>query len=101
MTRKEQEALGHSMYDTPETACINMIDSIICYGGFGKTAEQILEGQEKAYHNYLEQYVEKLGREKVLELIQGQLDDIAYILENVGTDCEGLSYNSIVYRDEI
>lgn len=101
MTRKEQDALGHSMYDTPKTSCISMIDSIICYSGFGKSAKQILEDEEKAYHNYLEKYVKELGREKVLELIQGQLDDIVDIKVGVYTDYEGCTYNSIVYRDEI
>lgn len=92
---KEEEKLDE------ELSCRDMIDSIICYGIQGRSAYQILFDEENGYHNYLARYTNILGRDRVLELIAEQLNDIVYIKENVYTDCEGLSYNSVVYRDEI
>ena len=37
--------------------------------------------------------------EKVIQLIQEQIDDIAYIKDSVYTDGEGLTYNSIVWKN--
>ena len=82
-----------------ELSCISMIDSILAYGGFGFTAEQVMKNQERAYHNYLEDYVKVLGRDKVIELIQGQIDSIASISHCVFTDSEGCTYNSINYKN--
>lgn len=82
-----------------ELFCISMIDSILAYGGFGRTAKQVLHNQEKSYHNYLEGYVEVLGRDRVIELIQGQIDSIASISNGVFTDGEGCTYNSINYKN--
>ena len=77
-------------------SCISMINSILAYG-YDDNAEYVLEREEHRYHNYLKEYVEKLGREKVLSLIKGQIRDIKEIEEGVYTDCEGLTYNSIVW----
>lgn len=82
-----------------ELSCISMIDSILAYGGFGFTAEQVMKNQERAYHNYLDQYVKLLGRTKVVELIQGQIDSISSISHGVFTDGEGCTYNSINYKN--
>ena len=83
-------------------SCVGMINSILAYDHPRHikevTAEEVLEKQEKAYHNYLDKYVKSLGREKVLELIRGQLEDIDVVKENVGTDGEGVSYNSIRFK---
>lgn len=81
-------------------SCVDMIDSIICYHCYGMTAEQVMEYEETAYHNYLEDYVKELGKNVVLELIQGQIDCIVEIRMNVFTDDEGLSYNTLIYNDE-
>jgi hypothetical protein len=40
------------------------------------------------------------GRDKVVELIQGQINSIKHINSNVHTDSEGCAYNSIVWVDE-
>lgn len=82
-----------------ELSCISMIDSILAYGGFGFTAEQVMKNQERAYHNYLEDYVKLFGREKVVALIQEQIDSIASISHGVFTDGEGCTYNSINYKN--
>ena len=82
-----------------ELSCINMINSILAYDWFGQDAEWVMQHEEKAYKNYLAGYVEMFGRERVVELIQGQIDSIKEIKRNVHTDSEGLSYNSIVWNE--
>lgn len=80
--------------------CINMINSILAYDWYEESAEDIMVHEEKSYHNYLAEYVELFGRENVVALIQGQMDDIKTIKRNIYTDNEGVSYNSIVWADE-
>ena len=82
-----------------ELSCINMINSILAYGWFGQDAEWVMQHEEKAYKNYLAEYVALFGRKKVVELIQGQINSIKSIMRNVHTDSEGLSYNSIVWNE--
>lgn len=83
-----------------ELSCIDMINSILAYGGFGYTAEQVLVRDECLYHSYLADYVKELGRDKVIALIQGQIDSIDCVRHNVGTDSEGVTYNSIVWKED-
>ena len=82
-----------------ELSCISMINSILAYGGFGYPAEEVMQRQERGYYNYLADYVKIFGRDKVVALIQGQIDDIVCVNRNVGRDGEGISYNSIVWKD--
>ena len=77
-----------------ELCCMEMIDSIICYGAKNIDLDSILNDR------YMKTYIEELGVEKAKELIQGQLDEKPIIKHNVYTDCEGLTYNSMVYKDE-
>lgn len=77
--------------------CIEMINSILAYH-YHDNAIYVLSREYTKRHNYLEEYVDKLGEKKVLELIQNQIDDIERIEENVYTDCDGCSYNSIVWK---
>lgn len=83
-----------------ELSCISMINSILAYSCHGYTAEEVMAHEESAYRNYLADYVEMLGREKVVALIQGQIDSIDHVEQNVYTDSEGLMYNSIIWKDE-
>lgn len=84
-----------------EFSCISMINSILCYDCKGyKDAEKVLEHEEQSYHNYLAEYVKLFGREKVVALIQEQINSIVGIKCNVHTDSEGVTYNSIVWVDE-
>lgn len=83
-----------------ELWCISMIDSILCYDCIGwKDAEKVMEYEESSRYNYLEDYVKLFGRDKVVALIQGQIDSIESISTNVFTDSEGLTYNSINYKN--
>ena len=89
-----------------EISCIEMIDSLICYGPLdesGKSTfangEELVSEEEKHAHNYLKSYIEELGRDKVVELADEQLRDIKEI-KYAGEDSEGVQYNSITYVDE-
>ena len=83
-----------------ELNCISMINSILCYNCQGyEDAEKVMEYEEKSYHNYLADYVGLLGRRKVIELIQGQINSIDSV-KCVGTDSEGITYNGIVWKNE-
>lgn len=83
-----------------EFSCISMINSILAYDWFGESAEQVMEAEERKYYNYLEDYVDMFGRDRVVELIQGQIDSIRDIKRNVHVDNEGVSYNSIIWRED-
>lgn len=83
-----------------ELSCIDMINSILCYNCQGyQDAESVLEYEERLYYNYLESYVKILGRDKVIELIQEQINSIDYVRNNVFRDSEGVPYNSIVWAE--
>ena len=82
--------------------CISMINSVIAYDWYeGQTAKELLDWElNDRYHSYLEEYVNKLGYDEVLALMQSQLDDIQSIERDVFTDDEGVSYNSITWKDK-
>ena len=82
-----------------EISCISMINSILAYNWFGESAEQIMQMEERAYKNYLAEYVALFSRNHVIKLIQEQIDSIKSIKRNVHTDSEGVSYNSIVWEE--
>ena len=111
--REEMNALGYGWingnYTKPpkefylrdrELWCIEMINSILAYSCNGYTAEEVMQHEEKSYYNYLAEYVELLGRDRVIALIQGQIDSIAGVRNCVHIDSEGLTYNSIVWKEE-
>lgn len=82
-----------------ELWCIEMINSILCYNYRGcKNAEDVLWYEEHSYKNYLKEYVDDLGRNRVLELIQEQIDSIAEVAVGVFSD-EGVTYNSIIWKE--
>lgn len=82
-----------------ELSCISMINSILAYNWFGEDAEQVMQMEEKAYKNYLAEYVALFSRKRVVELIQEQISSIKKILRNVHTDGEGVTYNSIIWNE--
>lgn len=83
-----------------ELSCISMINSILAYNCMGDTdAEVVMRYEESSYYNYLADYVELFGREKVVALIQKQIDSIERVACGVYTDSEGSSYNSIVWKE--
>lgn len=82
--------------------CVSMINSVIAYNWYeGQTAKELLDWElNDRYHSYLEEYVNKFGYDEVLALMQGQLDDIKSIERDVFTDGEGVSYNSITWKNK-
>jgi hypothetical protein len=87
-----------------ELSCREMINSILVYG---ESADE----NSRSFEQYLRPYFEKvrgsfrdgiLTKGRVLQLIEEQKYDIsrARINQNVHTDSEGLSYNSITWADE-
>lgn len=83
-----------------ELSCIEMINSILAYHWFGQSAEEIMQMEERGYKNYLADYVKTFGREYVVNLIQAQIDDIKEIKRCVFADGEGVTYNSIIWKEE-
>jgi hypothetical protein len=82
-----------------ELDCIDMINSIIAYGGFGFDANRILQNEKQSYHDYLLPYCQELGEAKVLELIEGQLQSIVNVKHAVFEDGEGCTYNELVFKE--
>lgn len=78
-----------------------MIGSILAYNWqSGQSAKELLDWElNDRYHSYLEEYVKLLGYDVILSLIQQEMDDIDYIKKAVFTDSDGLTYNSIVYKN--
>jgi hypothetical protein len=83
-----------------ELSCISMINSIVAYHWFGQSAEEIVQMEENSKYNYLADYIDVLGRDRVVELTQGQIDDIERIARCTFTDGEGISYNAIIWKEE-
>lgn len=77
-------------------ACISMINSILAYG-YNDNAKYVLDREINSYHNYLEKYINALGYDKVLSLIQEQINDIDHVNYRVYEDGEGCTYNSITW----
>lgn len=78
-----------------ELSCMGMINSILAYGGFGLSAEELIWKQEKLGGGYLMDYIELLGRQTVIKLIEEQNVSIECINYGTATDGEGNVYNSI------
>lgn len=83
-----------------ELACIDMVNSLLAYDCRGcKSAEEVVLRDENNFHSYLANYVKELGRERVTELVQDQINDITGIKVSVFTDGDGLSYNEILWKE--
>jgi len=89
-----------------ELSCRDMINSILAYNWHGQTADEIVGEQEADRWNYLDKFINgddmrpPLGRERVVELVQEQMDDIDSVVKDTVTDSEGISYNSIKWKRE-
>lgn len=80
--------------------CIDMINSILAYSiDYKKDANELLDKELNSWHSYLSKYVEKLGKDIVLNLIKGQQSSIKEIKKCVYTDYEGVTYNSIIWAE--
>lgn len=74
-----------------ELQCREMINSCLCYGTDFLTSR------------YAKDFIDKIGFDRVHELYEEQVEDFkkATLYINVHTDCEGVTYNSIKWADEI
>lgn len=91
-----------------EISCIRMINSVLAYldrGEMGRTgvkitdsAEEILDAELSRRHSYLKDFVDELGRGRVIELIKGQQDDIETVEKDTFWDDESGSYNTIRFK---
>lgn len=81
--------------------CLDMIDSIIVYSPRGNKslAKDILNKDSPSKYSYFKQYVNMFSYNFVLVCIISQLKSIDKINTNVFTDDEGLSYNSVIYKN--
>lgn len=111
MTDKQLLALKHKARDegNPKVKkelqdtiwCIDMINSTLAYNNFqtrGLSAEEVMKEDEGKKYQYLTKYANILGRDKVVELIQNQMNDIYKVQKGTFTDNEGLTYNSIIWN---
>jgi hypothetical protein len=79
-----------------------MVNSVLAYfDGAWWDAERVLSWELSREWSYLAEYVGEFGREFVADIVQGQIDSIARIDRDIMTDGEGLSYNGIVWKDEV
>lgn len=78
-----------------------MIDSIIAYSPQGNKslARDILNKDLSSKYSYLKQYVNMFSYHFVWARINSQLKSIDKINTNVFTDDEGISYNSVIYKN--
>ena len=78
-----------------ELDAIRMLHSILTYHP-GQTVDSLLNNR------YMQRYIESLGKVRVAELCQQEIDEYANATVNWGvyTDSEGLSYNSVTFRDD-
>lgn len=81
-----------------ELSCREMINSLLIYHGRDGISMDNYFG-----NRYLSDYVKELGQDTVDRLCSEQLKDFekAVVYENVGTDSEGVTYNSIKWADEM
>lgn len=89
-----------SMPEGDEKRCVRMLNSMIAYDWDRKeTAKEFLDRIEGTHtYEYIKEYVEELGIDKVAELMQRQIDDVDRIVY-AGTDSDGIDYNSIIWKD--
>lgn len=83
-----------------ELSCREMINSCLCYDGIQSFWDEC--DWRIGDKSYAAPYIKKLGASRVRELVAEQTIDFerATIHLNVFTDDEGLTYNSIQWRDD-
>ena len=84
-----------------ENECIDMIHSIMAYSRDFKDGEDLVSEQEHRYTDYLKKFKDELGRDKVVELADIQVKRPHHIKKNVVTDSEGLSYNALIFDEDL
>ena len=78
--------------------CIEMTHSILTYAPENnRTLEYVLDNK------YIKKYIEKLGEDKVREIANQEVEEYknATINSNAYTDSEGVTYNSVTFKDDM
>ena len=103
LKNKEWENINSSarkLYE--EMSLRNMIMSCLTYGEDIFTSVCI-NACSKYYHRpYAEEYIDILGYDRVMEIYNDQkeyFDTKCRVEKNVYTDCEGLTYNSLIEEE--
>ena len=87
LTDEEREKL--------ETSCKRMLISTIAYDWIqGDSGYQMITKSPE----YLDQYINKLGKVRVIQLADDLISRVDHVEQDTATDSEGLSYNSIVWK---
>lgn len=96
--RLSPEDLENYYKEYDEISTIEMIHSILTYSPKENwNVDYIMENK------YMNNYIDKLGEDKVRELAQQEVDEYinnAIVNQDVYTDSEGVSYNSITFKNE-
>ena len=116
MNSKEIKEIKNLMFDNKEWENINssarklyaemslreMIMSCLAYGEDIFTSVCI-NACSKYYHRpYAEEYIDMLGYDRVMEIYNDQkeyFDTKCRVEKNVYTDCEGITYNSLIEEE--
>ena len=98
---KEAKRMRQNALERKKLSCISMIHSVIAYDWNERdNGQQMVEKELQRKYSYLKDYVEELGMEAVVKYAQECIDQVDYIKRNTYTDGEGLSYNSIIWKEE-
>ena len=89
------------LLENTEKSCKDMIESVLCYEwSVGSSVKDCLDNElYSGYRSYLKQYVDRLGYDRVLELMEDVASKIAKIERRVYEDSEGCTYNSIKWKE--
>lgn len=95
--RLPEELAKEFQAEEAELNAINMIHSILTYTGkHNWTEEYVLDNE------YMQDYKNTLGEDKLKEIVANEVEyfkNHATILNNVYTDGEGVSYNSVEFKE--
>lgn len=86
-----------------ELRCIEMINSCLTYGDDPfRVINKWWYGHGYCDRSYMSDYEEKLGVERVRELVDEQKQEFARarIIKGTYTDSEGVMYNTVIFADD-
>ena len=75
------------------TRCKSMVESCVIYGN-STEPQKILSKSNR----YLSKYVDSLGEETVLKMIQMAIDGIDENVKDAYTDSDGCTYNKVTWK---
>jgi len=100
---KENELMPWSPEDEKrmeELRCREMVHSCLIYGTDPyKEGTHWVMGVGHVKQTWMTPYEERLGKQRVKEIVDEEKEEFkhATVLKNVHTDCEGVTYNAVVF----